>query len=110
MKKIFKYELKFSDMPVVEMSVGAEILTVNKQGDSLENPSVENRLFIWAIVDEDEKRMEERKFRVVGTGHPLGEDFDAIKKYSKLKYINTIFIFDGYEVFHIFEIINEKEN
>jgi len=105
MKKIFKYELKFGDLPVVEMPVGAEILTIDKQGKSMEPVYGEPKLFAWAIIDEDEKRMEERKFRVAGTGHPLGEDFDAIIKYSKLEYINTIFILDGRQVYHIFEIV-----
>lgn len=104
MKKIFKYKLQFTDLPTAELPVGAEILTVDKQRDSMENPAEENHVFIWAIIDEDEKQTETRYFRIAGTGHPLGDDFDNIKKYSKLNYINTMQLFDGYEVYHIFEI------
>jgi len=102
MKKIFKYKILFTDVSEVDMPVDAEILTVDKQGDSLENSGVENHLFIWAIVDDEEKQTEMRRFRIAGTGYPLG-DFN-------LKYINTVQIYGGYEIYHIFEIINEKEN
>ena len=95
MKKIFKYEMEFMDLPEVEMPVGAEILTVDKQGDSMEPVYGDPKLFVWAIVEEDETKTEVRRFRISGTGHPLG-DFN-------LKHINTIQIFGGTQIYHIFE-------
>jgi len=100
MKKVFKYKLLFTDIAEVELPIGAQILTIDEQNKSLENPSEENHLFIWAIVDDEEKRTETRRFRISGTGHPLG-DFN-------FKYINTIPIYNGYEVYHVLEILDEK--
>lgn len=101
MKKIFKFKLKFADRPEAILPINAEILTIDKQGNSMEPEYSEPTLYIWAIVDDEETQTETRRFRVSGTGHPLG-DFE-------LEYINTFFIFDDSQVYHVFEIKNEKE-
>lgn len=66
------------------MPLGAEIVTVGLQGDSM---------YLWALVDPDEKREEVIKIKVIGTGH----DFEP----SGLKYLGTAF--QGAWVWHVYE-------
>jgi len=97
MEVVFKYKLKFRDIAQVEMPLGAKILTIDKQADSLENLNIDSYVCIWAVVDNEVKEMETRKFRIAGTGHSLDN--------LHLKYINSVQVFNGSQIYHIFEIL-----
>lgn len=89
-KTIYKYEISIKDTTFIDMHIGAEILTVQPQGDSV---------FIWAIVAPTNK-MEYRSFVVYETGYPMRD--------ANHKYIGTFQIDLGTLVFHLFELL-EKE-
>jgi hypothetical protein len=89
MKKIFKYPLEITDTQFIELPLGAEILTVQVQGD---------QLCLWAMVNTSPDAItKNRRIEIVGTGYPVPA--------GDLKYISTIQIMDGSLIFHIFENI-----
>lgn len=90
MKTIYKYSFEVTDEFVIEMPEGARILAVQAQYDY---PHV------WATVDTD-LPMEERKFRILGTGKPIG-----INNTEELVYIGTFQLHKGTFVGHLFEVI-----
>lgn len=83
--RVFKYPLT-PYTTVIEMPMGAKILTVQTQRGA---PC------IWALVNDDYPS-EERRFIVYGTGHPLCENMQ--------EYIGTFQLDNGDLVFHVFEI------
>ena len=85
MKKVYKYVLPMYDDVAIELPQGAKILKVDTQ---------ESVPCIWALVDPDAP-LEMRKFRVVGTGHPIEE--------KGLEFIGTFQMYGGELVFHLFE-------
>ena len=87
MKTIYKYKTVINDSFCIKLPKGAEILTIQLDG-SLIHP------FIYAIV-ETENEVEERFFRLYGTGHEMS--FSSIKP----KYIGT-YQLNGF-VGHLFE-------
>ena len=95
MKKVYKYTIVFADAPTVWLPKGAVILIANEQNNSIRDDRL---LYLWCIVDEAETESIERKFRIAGTGHPLGEDLN-------LNHISTIFTQGDILIFHIFEIL-----
>lgn len=86
MKTIYKYQLQPLDRQLVPMPNGAQILTVQMQG---EHPCV------WAMVDID-KPVVVREIRMYGTGHPIDHDPG--------RYIGTIQMRGGQLIFHFFEV------
>jgi hypothetical protein len=86
MKKVFKYDVSLEDTFTVKMPIGAEMLYTQAQNDIPR---------LWALVDTDKKE-QEYKFRLAGTGHPIDDSL-------VLKYIGTLQI---YGVFHLFQILN----
>jgi hypothetical protein len=88
MKSIWKYELPVEDIVKVEMQADAEILCVQSQ---------QGTPCIWAVVDPKTTKCT-RTFRIIGTGHPVSDDL------SKMKYIGTFQMRDGFLIFHLFEI------
>lgn len=95
MKKIFKYGFSFDsgNKSTALLPCGAKILTVNIQDKN------DPRCQIWALIDDSVKGFEERTFIAIGTGDDITEDI------TRMTYLNTIFLYDGVEVYHIFEII-----
>lgn len=89
MKSIWKFNLPSLPGESIEMPEGAEILTVQTQGDSP---------MIWAMVDPQMKK-ENRFFVIIGTGHTIPDD--GIKR----NYIGTYQQMGGALVWHLFEII-----
>lgn len=89
--KIFKYQLQFKDEFTVQMAIGAKILSFGNQNGFP---------VLWALVN-DKKDNEFRKFRLIGTGHPI-DDIES------LKYIGTSQFGGGDLIFHLFEKIVEK--
>ena len=85
--------MDFNDYPTVWLPKGAQIIHIDEQNNSIRESRM---LYLWAVVDVDEKENVERKFRLAGTGHELGDD---------LEHITTIQTSDGTLVWHIFEII-----
>ncbi len=82
-KVIYKYEISPLHS-VIEMPVGAEILTVKTQNG---NP------FLWALVDPDNPP-EDRYLVIFGTGHEV---------VTQGKYLGTFLIQNDSLVFHVFE-------
>lgn len=88
MKTIFKYTLETHDEQDVTLPVGSEILTVKEQyGD----------ICLWALVDPGEAKKEDRRIRILGTGHSFEDDFE------RTRYLGTVLMSGGSLVWHIFE-------
>lgn len=90
-KIIYRYPLLVTDYQEVLMPIGAEILTIQTQG---ENPS------LWALVDPNESNVESRSIEMFGTGHPIADDLNIYHHY-----ISTFQLQEGKLVFHAFEMI-----
>ena len=88
MKVIYKYELDTTDINVVEMPKGGEILCVHTQNDIP---------YIWVLVDPNETQMN-RIIETFGTGHPINEN-------DKRRYIGTYQQYNGQLMFHCFELL-----
>lgn len=71
------------------MPIGAQILTAQMQNENL---------VIWAIINAQEEKKENRNIVIIGTGHVVG-DIANINHY-----INTIQV--GAMVWHLFEEVN----
>lgn len=84
--KIWKWTLSIKDLQVIEMPMGAKILSVQVQG---ELPQV------WAVVDEHQTLKQARRIAIFGTGNPLPGDPG--------EYISTFQMHGGERVFHAFE-------
>jgi hypothetical protein len=87
-KVIWKYPLEVRDSNVIEMPYDAKILCVQTQN---------NIPCIWAIVNKD-AYLENRFFRIVGTGQPFQKEFLVYRNY-----IGTFQLDNGSLVFHLFE-------
>lgn len=86
MKTIWKFPLAVASPYQMAMPKGAEVLTVQMQGDTA---------CVWAAVDpnaDDERRV----FEVFGTGQTMHEDMGVERKY-----IGTFQV--GFYVWHVFE-------
>jgi len=88
MKRVYKYPLDIQDEVVVMMPKGARVLSVQVQN---------GRPCLWAAVDPNKMTLEERWFRIAGTGYPVE---DSIIE----NYIGTVQMYEGKLVFHVFEI------
>lgn len=84
MKTIYKYPVPVADSFSIFLPKGAEILTVQTQGEGA---------YVWAIV-EPGGGVRKRDFCLRGTGHPLGDVG---------RYIGTFQLRGGSIVFHLFE-------
>ena len=89
--KVYKYPVPIDDYFYLALPTGARVLHVEAQGD---NP------VLWALIDPDEEGLENRRFRLVGTGHPIDE------RPEELKHVSTFLMAEGRLVWHVFEIIN----
>lgn len=91
-KVIWKFDLKPNEgdemVAVVNMPVGAQVLTVQMQYG-------EPRL--WALVDPNAPKAD-RRFQVVGTGHKFNPKPSA-------HYLGTFQMQSGAFVFHVFEVV-----
>jgi len=83
---VYKYEILPGEHIDIDLPQGAEILTVQIQGD---------QPCIWAMID-TRAPIQRRRFRLAGTGHPIS-DPDA------LTYIGTFQLYEGALVYHLFE-------
>jgi len=83
-KQVWKFSLPATGTFELEMPVGARVLAVQTQNHSP---------FMWALVDPDAPK-EQRRFRIVGTGHPAHDE----------PYLGTFQLQGGSFVFHLFEV------
>jgi hypothetical protein len=63
---VFKYIVPIDDNFIIEMPMGAEILSFQTQN---------NVMNIWVFVNPDSPT-EERKFTIIGTGHYIDMSYD----------------------------------
>jgi hypothetical protein len=82
--RVYKYDLKVIDQQIIEMPVGANLLTVQLQHGNLK---------LWAAVDSN--IMTKRSIVILGTGHEID--------YTPEKYIGTFQMMNGNLVFHVFD-------
>lgn len=85
MKTIHKYELKVTDMQVIQMPEHAKVLSANVQHGTV---------YIWAMV-RTENKMVDRKVYMHGTGH-------TVLCGDKAQFVETVMLYDGNIVLHIF--------
>lgn len=85
MKRIFKYPLKIEDEQIVLIGGGGRVLSVGVQ---------DNRLFVWALVDQSYSAAPVH-FYIVGTGNP------ANHVASHMRFIGTVQMPSGL-VWHVF--------
>jgi hypothetical protein len=83
---IWKFQLQIVDCIEVDMPRGAVVLCVQVQSGT---PC------LWCLVEPSNK-IETRKFRIYGTGHPIERNIPRI-------YIGTVQVGGGSLVFHVFE-------
>ena len=96
MKTIYKYEIPFGDEVAIQMPKDASLIKFGLQGVVGGRPDI----FVWAIVDTDAE-MEERRFRIHGTGLLLPEDSVLYgSNGDEYEYYDTLF--DRMFVWHIF--------
>lgn len=88
MLKIFKYPIVIDNYFELNMPKESKVLTVDIQNNAPQ---------LWALVD-PEKSTEKRRFRFVGTGHPIEEELE------NLTFISTFQMDGGALIFHIFEV------
>lgn len=92
METIWKYSLETIEKQVINVPIGAEILTVQEQF---------NEPVLWAKVDSGEKT-EERHIEIFGTGSTIPEDMGAERKY-----IATYQLDGGTFIGHVFERVRK---
>lgn len=85
MKTIYKYPIKATREQVVMMPQGAELLTVQVQG--------EDTVCLWALVD-TKQPPEKCIIYAVPTGDYMPQ--------NATKYIGTVLLYHGSLVFHVF--------
>lgn len=90
--RIYKYELKITDIQDLLLPEGAKIISVGMQ---IPHGEKKERLFLWAIVDRDQPLVA-RKIRVFGTGHKMYCEHE-------LDFIGTVQMTTAPLVWHIFE-------
>jgi hypothetical protein len=91
-EKIFKYTLEIKKIDednhtFLSLPRGAKVLSAATQYE---------QIVVYAVVNPDEKVMEDHEFIVQGTGHVI--------KFDKFQYefLNTTSLYDGKLMFHIF--------
>lgn len=87
MSMIWKYELKVTDDQEILMPAQAKILSVGNQ---------DGKLCVWALVD-TEQPIAPKYFSIVGTGHPMSEDFPL------KRFVGTVIMSPF--VWHVFEVL-----
>jgi hypothetical protein len=89
MKSIWKFGLSVTDLQVVSMPLGSEILCVQTQNGQPQ---------LWAMVDPKAEFVSHRQIAIFGTGHSIPDEPVALRKY-----IGTFQMHDGGLVFHAFD-------
>jgi hypothetical protein len=87
--QIWKYLLAIVDQQMLDLPFGARILTVQAQQD---------KLCLWALVDEMENLLEPHQLAIYGTGPPLPVQPGI--------YIATVQTLGGRGIWHVFEMVD----
>jgi hypothetical protein len=82
--RVYEYDLTVIGQQIIEMPVGANLLTVQLQHGNLK---------LWAAVDSN--IMTKRSIIIIGTGYEIS--------YTPKKYIGTFQMMNGNLVFHVFD-------
>ncbi len=82
MKTIYKYRLKLVDLQIIEMHVGAEILSAGLDVDSV--------LCVWTAQDTSQPTVS-RRIAIVGTGNPLSDAMMFIGSVTQGSYVWHVF-------------------
>jgi hypothetical protein len=85
--RIWKWTLVTTDRQALQMPKGAQILSVQVQGENAQ---------LWALCDENAPR-ETRQFAIHGTGNPMPDGDPG-------SYVGTYQLYEGKLVFHVFEL------
>jgi hypothetical protein len=93
-RSVYKYPIPITDNVTIDLPVGAEILSVGVQ-KGVNVHGYPEAVCLWALVT-PASPVERRRFRVVGTGHPISSN-------ENLKFIGTVMLEGGALVFHVFE-------
>jgi hypothetical protein len=90
-KTVFRYPLRLTGEPWLELPVGAQVLSV-----AAPRFGAEDHLDLWAAVDTSQP-VESRDFRIVGTGNPMPDDCG--------RFLGTVPTQMGRFIWHVFEVI-----
>lgn len=94
MNTIYKYNLKLDNTQTIEMPRGAKILDIQfKTADRF----LQGELAMWAMVNTN-KEIEERIFKLFGTGFEINYEGD-----KSLIYLSTVQFNNAFDV-HVFEV------
>lgn len=85
--RIWKWTLASTDIQTLHLPVGAQVLTVQAQGECAQ---------LWALCHEKAEK-EPRRFAIYGTGNPIPDEPGI--------YVGTYQLMDGRLVLHVFELI-----
>jgi hypothetical protein len=91
-RQVWKFPLAATGVQLVHMPAGAQILSVQLQGDTLS---------LWALCEVD-REPTDRAIAIYGTGHEMPSTEHGI-----LKFISTFQLDGGRLVFHVFELVRE---
>jgi hypothetical protein len=67
-RQIWKFQVPFDEVCIVEMPLGARVVFVGEQNDAI---------YLWAEVDPAHRKVV-RKFAIVGTGQSIPEDLEYV--------------------------------
>ena len=99
LRKVFKYDLPITSAPSevvpIRLPAGAKILKVGEQGA---DPLLGPRLFIWALIDPEEKLQELRYVVTAGTGH--GIELTSLSKHD-WDFKDSVLALGGHLVIHV---------
>lgn len=91
MKIIFKYDIKDTIKPTIDIHSGAKILSIQKQNDYFK---------LWALIDTDNPIIK-RELLLIGTGVPFDLKYVDAINHGELNHLATVQ--DGCLVYHFFE-------
>jgi hypothetical protein len=91
MNSIWKFPLGIKDDIEILIPESAKLLHLEKQ---------KGMICLWALVNPKNKT-ELRTFKFFGTGH-------SIYNVEKLEYVGTIMLFEGSQVYHLFEVADDQ--
>jgi hypothetical protein len=90
MRTIWKIDVEVADVPLVaKLPVGATVVHVGTQ-----HPDDPRTVQVWLEVN-DAGPVEERSFRIIGTGHAMPEN---------ARYVGSAIVYDGQLVWHVVEV------
>ena len=90
MNTVYKYKIKKSEHQLVEKPMGARIVAAQSLGENI---------WLWGLVDTDEKRKEKRNIVVLKTGQDI-----SIAHPDRLLHLGTVQFDEGALVYHVFEL------